>query len=647
MNLILSIILPVTVLSVTLFFEKKPFFCRILSFSAAVISSVLACSAAFTRPHIIFPWLGGVLDFSMRVDTLSAGMLVLVSMLSLSAFLYAFIARMPVGIFRVLLLMQTASAGAVSADSLAALSAFAGLLPLCMYRAPFLSENRIGNLQSTGRPADRKDLSHNPAVIIEGRREKSLIYGAVLLVSLIAGISVMCYISGTMNLVEISMAKLTLDYAWAVSAFVLITVPILSITGVFPFSFRISGNLARPLWFRAYATALFLTLGISMLLRFFGFAFRPGETAYTVIFWLGAITGLSAAVSAFTENSLRRLTAFIIQAQTGIMLCGLSVDTSFSGGLIHIFMLIPAGFALTLLAGFVENQTGTDDLYEISRTDSFRHRMPVTTTLFLLYSLSFAALPPFGDSFRHILAGTLPGHPFFFITVCLIQIITIAALLKTNCSFFEGNGALSDGDASVNTGENTSQGRVLRDPSPWNLVIAGIPFLVLLSAGFGACMPEQLFVLPVMEAMDIKNTAPAYSAALLYMIQLIVFLLGCLVYQAGNALTGKGPARCSDFIADTAFVCTLRKIMQKNIFEPFFDFLTSVITDTSVPATGAAGSRINNVAGRLVWDIPSAALKKIAAMTSTAAEASLNFSMAAALFFATAMIIAAATGGFN
>ena len=607
-----------------LFLEKKPVLCRYLTLIVSVSVMIMTVFAFLNKPNIIFPWLGGVLDFSLNIDMSSGIMLILISAFSMLEAIYAFMSKMPAKNYAAILFLQAAASGAAAADSLAAMIFFLGMLPFSLYYSPCLPEH---------------DESGKASWTLTEKKKLSLLsFGLILIILFMAGTAITGYISGTMSFSEISSAKLTLDYGWSVAAIIMLLAAAFSLLGIFPFmAMQAKEHYSHPLWFRPFSIIICILIGSLIIIRIENSIFSLGKTASILLFSIGALTGLAGTVSAFTAISIRKLSCGLIQANAGIIAAGMAIPEAVSGSILHILFLAPAGYAALLITGLIEKEAGTEDMSLLAKTPGLKKNMKPVLILLAIYAAAFAALPPFGDSFRLILAGLAP-HPVFFAAVSIIQVLAIASLIKGIAVFIAANEE-DNIEPSGKTEKNTSVMELNTTLQLWQLAIAGLPVLMLLFLGFGGCLPEQIFIIPISKDLGIKTALPASGTMNIYIAETLIIMLGGLIFQTGNAFASADPVKSGNFIKDNFFVKMLTCIAEGvPAVSVFFDKAAKFLSQPE---------KTKIIIRKTIWEYPSSLMRKAAGLMTKPAESSINFSLTLSFIIAAALIIFAASWGGN
>ena len=171
--------------------------------------------------------------------------------------------------------------------------------------------------------------------------------------------------------------------------------------------------------------ATMVAAGVYMCVRLFPI-FTPG--ALTVIAYIGAITAILAAITAITQNDIKKVLAYSTVSQLGFMI--LAVGTGvYTAAFFHL--LTHAMFKANLFYGsgsvihamhhaLHEKHDHETDPQDMRNMGGFNKKMPVTYWSMLLSTMAIAGVPFFSGflSKDAVLAGTLSfaqHHPAHFL----------------------------------------------------------------------------------------------------------------------------------------------------------------------------------------------------------------------------------------
>jgi NADH-quinone oxidoreductase subunit L len=136
--------------------------------------------------------------------------------------------------------------------------------------------------------------------------------------------------------------------------------------------------------------ATMVTAGVYLLHRT-SWLFALTPDVLLIVAWIGAFTALLAAVLACVQDDIKRVLAYSTVSQLGYMMAAIGAGFSAAG----FFHLLTHGLFKALLflgAGAVIHAVGSNDL---SRMGGLARRMPNTTIVFLVGTLSLAGIPLF------------------------------------------------------------------------------------------------------------------------------------------------------------------------------------------------------------------------------------------------------------
>ena len=158
--------------------------------------------------------------------------------------------------------------------------------------------------------------------------------------------------------------------------------------------------------------ATMVTAGVYLLKRTdWLFALTPD--VLVLVGWVGAFTALLAATLACAQSDIKRVLAYSTVSQLGYMMAAIGAGFA-SAGFLHLLTHGLFKALLFLGAGAVIHAVGSNDIFQMG---GLRRRMPRTTIVFLVGTLSLAGIPLFGGFFSKeeilgaVWAGGLAG-PF-------------------------------------------------------------------------------------------------------------------------------------------------------------------------------------------------------------------------------------------
>lgn len=141
--------------------------------------------------------------------------------------------------------------------------------------------------------------------------------------------------------------------------------------------------------------ATMVTAGVYMTLRL-GNLFIMSEMTMAVIMLIGSLTALFSATIAIAQNDIKKILAYSTISQLGFMFAAAGAF-AFSAAMFHLITHAFFKAALFLLAGSViHSLSGEQDINKMGGLDK---KLPHTSLMFWLASLTIAGIPPFSAFF--------------------------------------------------------------------------------------------------------------------------------------------------------------------------------------------------------------------------------------------------------
>ena len=136
--------------------------------------------------------------------------------------------------------------------------------------------------------------------------------------------------------------------------------------------------------------ATMVAAGVYMLARVFP-VLACSQVALTVIAWVGTITCLGAALMATQQNDIKRILAYSTISQLGYMMLGIGVASGYDASIFHLFTHACFKCLLFLCAGSVI--FGLHHEQNIWKMGGVWRKMPVTFICALVGALALAGCP--------------------------------------------------------------------------------------------------------------------------------------------------------------------------------------------------------------------------------------------------------------
>lgn len=150
---------------------------------------------------------------------------------------------------------------------------------------------------------------------------------------------------------------------------------------------------------------------------------------FEVLVWVGAIAAVYAAVMAILENDIRRILAYNIIGQLGMMIAAIGTggESGTDAAAAHVTTNIMSMGVLMMAAGAVMHVTGKSKITELG---GLSRKMPVTAACFLVNSLAIAGLPGLSGFVSSILVRNVLNEAGYAIPALLVVAGSIGTLLS-------------------------------------------------------------------------------------------------------------------------------------------------------------------------------------------------------------------------
>lgn len=504
----------------------------ILTFLNFLLAAFLFRSnATFT-----LPWLGFGLDFSLRIYSFSAFIMLAASIFGFLIALYstAFMKEKKYSnLFYALLLLSLVFVdGAVAADNLIVMLFFwEGLL------ATMFGMIAIGNGNAF--------KTATKAFVILGICDLCMMFGIIL-----TG-----HLAGTLT---ISQIHLPLDTLGSI-AFIFLMIGAISKGGSMPFhSWIPDAAIDAPLPFMAiFPAALEKLLGIYFLTRISLDMFKLTTDSWVSILLMiiGAVTIILAVMMALIQKNYKKLLSYHAISQVGYMILGIGTATpaGIVGGIFHMINNAMYKSCLFLTGGSVEKQTGTADLEKLG---GIGWKMPVTFICFIITAVSISGVPPFNGFFSKELVydGALERGMIFYLAAVIGSFFTAASFLKLGHAAFMGK--LRE--------ENRNVKEV-----PWSMLIPMIIIAVgCMVFGFWNSLPINI-IQPVLGARLEGHSFAGFPTNFMLVVITLIVLAGAIINHLFGVMRGGSGLKAADHIHYAPGLSWLYDKAEKKVFDPY------------------------------------------------------------------------------
>ncbi len=372
-----------------------------------------------------FNWLvieGGItIQFGLIMDSLTAVMLIVVTLVSLMVQLYSqgYMHGDPDyhRYFAFISLFTASMLGLLLADNLLLMFAFWELVGLCSYLL-------IGF------------WFHRPAAAAAAK--KAFIVTRIGDFGFLAAILLLFSQTGTLDIAQLHALAAAGILAGAVLTWAAIGIFLgaMGKSAQFPLHVWLPDAMEGPTPVSALIhAATMVAAGVFLVARMYPL-FEHSPQALLTVAIIGGFTAVFAATMALVMTDIKRVLAYSTISQLGYMMLGLGVG----GVAIGIFHLFNHAFFKALLflgAGSVNHATGT---FDMRRMGGLRRIMPWTYATFLIASLSIAGIWPLAGfwSKDEILASSLENQPVLFYLALLTVFMTAFYMFRVVFLTFGG-----------------------------------------------------------------------------------------------------------------------------------------------------------------------------------------------------------------
>jgi multicomponent Na+:H+ antiporter subunit D len=201
--------------------------------------------------------------------------------------------------------------------------------------------------------------------------------------------------TGTVNMAQLAVRVADLPEGVRTALGLLLLVVFGVKAAIFPLFFWLPDSYpTAPSPVTAIFAGLLTKVGVYAIIRTQTLIFPNGGGPSRVLLVLAGATMLVGVLGAIAQDDVKRILSFHIVSQIGYMIMGLGLFSvaGIAGALFYITHHIVVKTTLFLVAGLVEERTGTSSL---ARLGGVVRSAPLLGVLFLLPALSLAGLPPF------------------------------------------------------------------------------------------------------------------------------------------------------------------------------------------------------------------------------------------------------------
>ena len=395
--------------------------CRVAVFPLALAALGTGCGAAvFTAQQVLShgtivyhlggwppPW-----GIELQVDTLSALMLLLITVITLLIGLYSkrsVLQEIPtkeVPFYSVYLLLVTGLTGLVATADMFNLYVFLEITSLTSYALVSLGGKR--------------------AVVSAFRY---VILGTVGAAFYLLAVGYFYSMTGTLNMADLAERLPALvDSTAILVGFAFFVIGMLIKMALFPMHAWLPGAYSdSPSAVSALIAATTTKVAAYVLIRVMFFVFEPEFSIERIpvaplLSWMGAVAMIVGSVIAIAQTDFKRLLAYSSVAQIGYIMLGIGLANAagFTGGILHLVNHAFMKGGLFLVSGAIVYRTG---LRQIQEFQGLSVKMPGTAAVFTVCAFAMIGIPPTGGFFSklYLILGAIEAGNWIFVSVIVLS----------------------------------------------------------------------------------------------------------------------------------------------------------------------------------------------------------------------------------
>lgn len=361
----------------------------------------------------------------------------------------------------------------------------------------------------------------------EARVRAGTIYVIVSLVSsvlFLVSIAAVYAATGTVNLAALPerLAELPDPVQLVLQLLLLVTFSIKA--AVFPLSAWLPDSYpTAPAPVTAVFAGLLTKVGIYAIIRVQTLVF-PDSDLQPLLLSAAVLTMVIGILGAVAQSDIKRMLSFTLVSHIGFMLfgIGLATELGYSGAIFYVVHHITVQTALFLVAGLIEYRTGTTQLEQLG---GLARAAPVLAVLFFVPAMNLAGIPPFSGflgKLALVQAGVEPAEPLAYVAVgaaIVTTLLTLYAIAKAwNRAFWHpvdedarldqpATGSLHHGAAAATTSPEMTALHLPRGMALPTIALVGFSVFLTVAAG-------PLFGIADRAAAELLEQTPYIEAVL-------------------------------------------------------------------------------------------------------------------------------------
>jgi multicomponent Na+:H+ antiporter subunit D len=393
----------------------------VAALGACVLSSIAILDTVIKHGNIHY-WLGGWSPpggIEYMIDHLNAYMAVIVSSVGLIVAVYSKksvekeLPGRAVTFYTIFLLLVTGLLGIVVTGDVFNLYVFLEISSLSGYALIAVGE-------------DRAPLSSYNYVIM----------GTIGACFYLLGVGYLYIVTGTLNMADLaSLLPSLYDSKVVLVAFAFFMVGVSIKIAFFPLhAWLPDAYTYAPSSVSAFVASTMTKVGAYVMIRIMYTLFQPYFSievlpATTILGWVAAAAMLYGCVMALAQTDLKRMLSYIIVAEVGYIVMGVSLENrmGFTGAVLHILNDALMMACLFMAVGAIMYKTGSRDIRGLGRLN---RKMPLTIAAFAIAGLSIVGIPPTCGFFSkwYLVLGAIDARKWVFAGTLLLSSLMSAVI---------------------------------------------------------------------------------------------------------------------------------------------------------------------------------------------------------------------------
>lgn len=261
-----------------------------------------------------------------------------------------------------------------------------------------------------------------------------IIMGTIGACFYLLGVGYLYIVTGSLNIADLTKLLPPLYHSKVVLvAFAFFVVGVAVKIALFPLHTWLPDAYTHaPSTVSAFVAATMTKVGAYAMIRVMFTVFEPSFTLEAlptteILGWVASAAMMFGCIMALAQKDLKRMLAYILIAEVGYIVMGVSVGNreGFTGSVLHIlndsFMMV----CLFFIAGAIMYKEGHRN---IKKFTNLHKKMPVTMGCFIIAAISMVGVPPTAGFFSkwYLILGAINAQKWFFVAFLLLSSLMVA-----------------------------------------------------------------------------------------------------------------------------------------------------------------------------------------------------------------------------